>query len=215
MRNPFKKHEFSESEIGAFERATEGRPRFEKSPLYEIPALEASTERTIIRPPVPLSRIDEIGLELKEIEAKKKMMEIEKGLHHLMEEIHPSKRVAVTKKLKEVLGSVRSSPESRAKRREGIKKGIGEVVKFLKESKAKREGTSAGTSEFRIPTKYYENVLGRGWLSPEKEGTKHKKHHHKEHKYKHHRHKERLSMEERMMLRSISRARRRMPWEGY
>jgi hypothetical protein len=175
----------------------------------ELEVLESGVEGK------PISRVQVLESELKELENEKKIMEIEKGLHHLMEEIHPSKRAQVTKKLKEVLGSVRSSPESRVKRREGIKKGIGEVINFLKESKAKREGKTTGTSEFRIPTKYYENVLGRGWLSPEKEGTKHKKHHHKQHKYKHHRHKERLSTEERMILKSISRDRRRMPWERY
>lgn len=163
----------------------------------------------------PMNRVQVLEHELKDLENEKKIMEIEKGLHHLMEEIHPNKRAQVAKKLKEALGSARSSPEAREKRREGIKKGIGEVVKFLKESKAKREGTSAGTSEFRIPTKYYENVLGRGWLSPEKEKKEHKKHHHKKKKYKHHKHKERLSTEERMILRSISRDRRMMPWERY
>jgi hypothetical protein len=118
----------------------------------------------------PITRVQALENELKELEAEKKMLEIEKGMHHLMEEMHPSKRAKAASLLKKAIGGVRSTPESRTKRRDAIGKGVGEVVRFLKERKAQKE---AG---FKLPAKYYENVLGRGWVAGEKPERKHIRH---------------------------------------
>lgn len=165
----FRRRKTSESELEAMERAIERKPRFTKSELATLPLVESVTERAFVSPP---SRTEELEKQIKEMEAEKKMLEIEKGLHHLMEEMHPSKRARAAKLLKSALGGVKGTPEERAKRRESLKKGIGEVVQMLRERKAQKEG-------FKVPTKYYENVLGRGWVTPEKP-RKHV-HHRKKH----------------------------------
>lgn len=132
----------------------------------ELAVLESGVEGQ------PITRVQALENELKDVEAEKKMLEIEKGLHHLMEEIHPSKRARAAKLLKSTLGGVRGTPEGRAKRRELLKKGIGEVVQMLRERKAQQEG-------FKVPTKYYENVLGRGWVvgKTERKHVHHRKKH--------------------------------------
>jgi len=154
----FRRRKTSESELVAMERATERKPRFTKSELSALPLAESATERAFVSPP---SRTEELEKLLKEMEAEKKILEIEKGLHHIMEEIHPNKRARAAKLLKSAIGGVRGTPEGRAKRRESLKKGIGEVVQMLRERKAQKEG-------FKVPTKYYENALGRGWMTTEK-----------------------------------------------
>lgn len=128
----------------------------------------------------PMTRVQALENQIKEMEANKKMLEIEKGLHHLMEEMHPSKRQQAANLLKKAIGGVRGTPEQREKRRAGIRSAVGDVVKFVREAKAKKE------KEFTIPTKYYENVLGKGWVTPEK-GEK--KVHHRKKKAVYHRHK--------------------------
>jgi len=161
----FRRRKTSESELEAMERATERKPRFTKSELSALPLVESATERAFVSPP---SRTEELEKQLKEMEAEKKMLEIEKGLHHLMEEIHPNKRARAAKLLKSAIGGVRGTTEGRAKRRESLKKGIGEVVQMLRERKAQKESESQKGSGFKVPTKYYENVLGRGWVTAEK-----------------------------------------------
>lgn len=126
----------------------------------ELEMLESGVEEH------PMSRVQVLETELKDLENEKKIKEIEKGLHHLMEEIHPSKRAQATKALKTVLGGVKENLKERhevnIERREKVKKGIGEIVKFLREEKKKREGT---TTEFKVPAKYYKNILGSGWTT--------------------------------------------------
>jgi len=165
----FRRRKTSESELEAMERATERKPRFTKSELSALPLVESATERAFVSPP---SRTEELEKQIKEMEAEKKMLETEKGLHHLMEEIHPSKRARAAKLLKYAIGGVRGTTEGRAKRRESLKKGIresvDEVIKILKERKAQKESESQKGSGFKVPTKYYENVLGRGWVTAEK-----------------------------------------------
>jgi hypothetical protein len=101
----------------------------------ELEVFESGTEGH------PMSRVQVLEDELQDLKNEKKMMEIEKGLNHLMEEMHPSRRAKATKALKEALGGIRGSPESRTKRRAEIKSGVSAVIKFLKENKAKRESS--------------------------------------------------------------------------
>ena len=127
----------------------------------ELAVLESGVEGQ------PITRVQALENELKELETDKKIMEIEKGLHHLMDEIHPSKREQASRALKTVLGGVKENIKERhvanVERREKIKKGIGEIVKFLREEKAKKMAGSVSTPEFKVPAKYYRDVLGTGW----------------------------------------------------
>jgi hypothetical protein len=180
----------------------------------ELEVLESGVEGK------PMSRVQVLESELKELENEKKIMEIEKGLHHLMEEIHPSKRAQATQALKSVLGGLKQKHESeshserREKVKEGLKKGVGEIVKFLREEKAKKMGGTT-PSGFTLPAKYYEKALGSGW--GEKEKTIHRKHHAKVAHHKKHRRYASYSAFERMPARAMyyPRARRTMPWEEY
>lgn len=109
----------------------------------------------------PMTRIQALESQIKDIENEKRILEIEKGLHHLMEEVHPSKRHQAANLLKKAIGGVRGTPEQRERRRSGIRSAVQDVVKFVREQEEKKK-----EKQFTIPKKYYENVLGKGWVIP-------------------------------------------------
>ena len=113
----------------------------------ELEMIEARTEGR------PYSEVEELEKEILTLEEEQKVSELRERLQKLIDEVHPSKRHLVRKKLASVLGGLErheAGKLSKLKEKhigEKISKGVKEFIEYEKKRKTEKESKKPARGE--------------------------------------------------------------------